>query len=237
MKKLVASSLFAMLMICSFQNWAQSATNWDAFYRYLSTKISYPAEARAELLQGDNIITFNLDKGMVKNVNIQSQLSTKTDLEVANLILAYPAFKPAQNGSYAIRTSFRLQGANSTIINQDAQMPTGFKALSTININAMAPAIANAPKNGKNSEFKSENGTRIVLRGSNSQTAGQPLYVVDDKTVENFEMAALAPESIDSVQILKSLSAVALYGKAAENGVIVITTKKYASEKSKKTAN
>ncbi|WP_199136187.1 TonB-dependent receptor plug domain-containing protein [Pedobacter sp. ASV12] len=237
MKKLVASSLFAMLMICSFQNWAQNVTNWDAFYRYLSTKISYPAEARTELLQGDNIITFNLDKGIVKKINVQNQLSTKTDLEVVNLILAYPAFKPSQNGSYAIRTSFRLQGSNSTIINQDAQMPTGFKALSTINISAMAPTIANAPKNGKNIEFRGENGTRIVLRNSNGQSAGQPLYVIDGKTVEDFEMATLSPESIDSVQILKSLSAVALYGKAAENGVIVITTKKYASEKTKKTAN
>lgn len=237
MKKLVASSLFAMLMICSFQNWAQSVTNWDSFYRYLSTKISYPAEARTELLQGDNIITFNLDKGIVKKINVQNQLSTKTDLEVVNLILAYPAFKPSQNGSYAIRTSFRLQGSNSTIINQDAQMPTGFRALSTINISAMAPTIANAPKNGKNIEFRGENGTRIVLRNSNGQSAGQPLYVIDGKTVEDFEMATLSPESIDSVQILKSLSAVALYGKAAENGVIVITTKKYASEKTKKTAN
>lgn len=236
MKKLMTLSLLAMLMICPFQNQAQSISHWDAFYRYLSAKISYPAEARAELLQGDNIVTFTLDKGMVKNVHVQSQLSTKTDLEVVNLILAY-AFKPAQNGSYAIRTAFRLQGANSTIINQEAAMPTGFKALSTINISAMAPVIAGTPKAGKTFELKGENGARIIWRGSDSQSNGQPLYVIDGKTVEDFEMATIAPESIDKIQILKNLTATALYGKAGENGVIVITTKKFASEKNNKTAN
>lgn len=234
MKKLIFSSLFAVLLLCSFQNWAQTSSNWDAFYRYLSTKTSYPAEARLNLLQGDNIITFSLDKGMVKNVNVLNQLSTQTDLGVINLILAYPDFKTAKNGSYAIRTAFRLQGTNTEIVNGDAQLPTGFTALKTINISAMAPTIATTSGKEQDRDIIKikGNGGAVFLRGSN-RPGSQPLYIVDGEKIADFDSAALSPESIDSIQVLRSLSAIALYGNEAQNGVIVITTKKHVSEKEK----
>lgn len=239
MKKLIFSSLFAVLLLCSFQNWAQTTSNWDAFYRYLSTKTRYPAEARLNQLQGDNIITFSIDKGAVKNINVLNQLSTPTDLEVVNLLLAYPDFKTAKNGSYALRTAFRLQGANSPIVNEEAQLPTGFTALKTINISAMAPVTATVSGQEQGSIKIRGNGGGVFLRGSNGLLNNQPLYVVDDKVIENFDLAGLSADSIDSIQVLRSLSALALYGKEGQNGVILITTKKYASEKAKnkKTSN
>jgi len=83
--------------------------------------------------------------------------------------------------------------------------------------------------------------TRINLRGNTSFTASnQPLFVVDgvpfDNSVNNsvgFDQAStfsnraydIDPNNIESMTVLKGISASALYGQRAANGVILITTK------------
>ena len=66
----------------------------------------------------------------------------------------------------------------------------------------------------------------IVIRGTNSLTQdNSPLYVIDGFPIENFSNAALNPEDIESMEVLKDAGATALYGARASNGVILITTK------------
>ncbi|MDH5597562.1 MAG: TonB-dependent receptor plug domain-containing protein, partial [Cyclobacteriaceae bacterium] len=72
----------------------------------------------------------------------------------------------------------------------------------------------------------------IRIRGNSSLTHGQnPLYVVDGNPINysinpNFSNGTLfSSEKISSVQVLNSSEGVALYGFAAANGVILITTK------------
>jgi len=67
-------------------------------------------------------------------------------------------------------------------------------------------------------------GNRVTIRG-----AGPPLFVVDGVRVgRSYEAAASAVSvnDIASVEVLKSPDRLALYGKQAENGVIIITTKR-----------
>ena len=67
----------------------------------------------------------------------------------------------------------------------------------------------------------------IVIRGTNSLTQdNSPLYVIDGFPIENFSNAALNPEDIESMTILKDASATAIYGSRGANGVIIIETKK-----------
>ncbi|WP_343701761.1 TonB-dependent receptor [Chitinophaga sp.] len=67
----------------------------------------------------------------------------------------------------------------------------------------------------------------IVIRGANSLTqSNAPLYVIDGFPVENPENAAINPEEIESMNILKDASATAIYGSRAANGVVVIETKR-----------
>lgn len=67
----------------------------------------------------------------------------------------------------------------------------------------------------------------IVIRGANSLTQdNSPLYVIDGFPIENFSNAALNPEDINSMTILKDASATAIYGSRGANGVIIIETKK-----------
>jgi TonB-linked SusC/RagA family outer membrane protein len=90
--------------------------------------------------------------------------------------------------------------------------------------------------------------SRVVLRGYSSITgSNQPLYIVDGVPINNAQNTNvfnpvndnfnntvdygnrandIAPDDIESISILKSAAATALYGSRAANGAIVITTKR-----------
>ena len=72
---------------------------------------------------------------------------------------------------------------------------------------------------------------KIMIRGIGSMNASSdPLYVVDGAAYDGY-INAINPADIESMTILKDASATALYGSRAANGVVMITTKKGASEK------
>lgn len=67
-------------------------------------------------------------------------------------------------------------------------------------------------------------GMVIRVRGTTSMNASNdPLYVVDGVPMTDIDF--LAPNDIESMQILKDASSAAIYGSRAANGVIMITTK------------
>ena len=91
-------------------------------------------------------------------------------------------------------------------------------------------------------------GTNITIRGYSSITgSNQPLFVVDgvpfnSSTNQQASFAAggvtassrmldLDPNNIESVSVLKGLSATVLYGDQGRNGVILITTKSGSTQK------
>ena len=92
--------------------------------------------------------------------------------------------------------------------------------------------------------------SRVVMRGIKSVLGNnQPLYVIDGIPIDNSDLTSTAsaggagggagvskdfgnmaqdinPDDIESISVLKGASASALYGSRANNGVILITTKK-----------
>src|SRR5690606_18604289 len=63
----------------------------------------------------------------------------------------------------------------------------------------------------------------VVIRGGNSLTqSNSPLYVIDGFPMEDPSLAAINPQDIKSMNILKDASATAIYGSRGANGVIVI---------------
>jgi TonB-linked SusC/RagA family outer membrane protein len=97
-------------------------------------------------------------------------------------------------------------------------------------------------------------GVNVRIRGNNSINAGtSPLYVIDGLPIDNSgnlpsasgegglalnqtpknPLNSLNPADIASVEVLKDASATAIYGSRAANGVILITTKKGQSGKTK----
>ncbi|MDE6543736.1 MAG: SusC/RagA family TonB-linked outer membrane protein, partial [Muribaculaceae bacterium] len=74
-----------------------------------------------------------------------------------------------------------------------------------------------------NSSPNNESG--FQLRGAASVNSGRgPLIVIDG--IPGGDMRAIAPEDIESIDVLKDASAGAIYGTRAAAGVILITTKK-----------
>lgn len=84
--------------------------------------------------------------------------------------------------------------------------------------------------------------TSIRIRGTTSINAGnEPLYVIDGLLISSDggdqntgvtlgprigPLAAINPNDIESIEILKDASATAIYGSRGANGVVIITTKR-----------
>lgn len=94
-------------------------------------------------------------------------------------------------------------------------------------------------------------GSRIRIRGSNSLSlSNEPLIIIDgvraisDVSGSTIDIGGqnpsrlddLNPEDIDDIEIIKGPAAAALYGTAAANGVVQITTKRGRSGKTRWTA-
>ena len=85
--------------------------------------------------------------------------------------------------------------------------------------------------------------TSIRIRGGNSINGGnEPLYVIDGVLIYNSSsststgnslaggsfnpLASINPQDIESIEVLKDVSASAIYGSRGSNGVIIVTTKR-----------
>lgn len=86
---------------------------------------------------------------------------------------------------------------------------------------------------------------KVIIRGFTSFNNNQPLYIVDGVPIQNSFMGSattnqavdfgnqagdINPDDVASVTVLKGASATALYGSRAANGVILITTKRGATD-------
>ena len=70
------------------------------------------------------------------------------------------------------------------------------------------------------------NGTpSITLRGASSLRSGamSPYYVIDG--IPGVDISMVAPDDIESIDVLRDATATAIYGSKAANGVIIISTK------------
>lgn len=66
----------------------------------------------------------------------------------------------------------------------------------------------------------------ITLRGASSLRTGdamQPYYVIDG--IPGVDISMVAPDDIESIDVLRDATATAIYGSKAANGVIIVTTK------------
>jgi iron complex outermembrane receptor protein len=67
----------------------------------------------------------------------------------------------------------------------------------------------------------------ITLRGASTLRTGaamEPYYVIDG--VPGMSLSLVAPDDIESIDVLRDATATAIYGSKAANGVIIVSTKK-----------
>lgn len=66
-------------------------------------------------------------------------------------------------------------------------------------------------------------GSKIRIRGVNSNGNSNPLFIVDGMKTGSIDN--ISPSDIESVEVLKDAASAAIYGTEGANGVIIITTK------------
>jgi TonB-linked SusC/RagA family outer membrane protein len=82
------------------------------------------------------------------------------------------------------------------------------------------------------------NAASVVLRGQTSITGGTgPLYIIDGIAVEPGVFQAINPNDFQTIQVLQDAQASALYGSRGAAGVIVATTRRGATGKTRFTVN
>lgn len=70
----------------------------------------------------------------------------------------------------------------------------------------------------------------VRVRGTASISANNsPVYVVDGMVVD--DIANIAPDDVQSIDVLKDAASTAMYGSRGSNGVVIVTTKKGTSGK------
>jgi TonB-linked SusC/RagA family outer membrane protein len=74
----------------------------------------------------------------------------------------------------------------------------------------------------------------VRIRGTGSIGAGNnPLYVVDGFPLSVESLSSLNTSDIESIEVLKDASATAIYGSRGSNGVVIVTTRRGATGKTR----
>lgn len=90
-------------------------------------------------------------------------------------------------------------------------------------VNSLSGKVAGLSINRSGSGVGSP--SRVILRGNRSISGdSQPLYIVDGVPARGIEN--LNPDDIESINVLKGPNAAALYGSRANNGAIVVNTRR-----------
>jgi TonB-linked SusC/RagA family outer membrane protein len=154
-----------------------------------------------------------------------------------DFVLATAATQLDQVVVTATGQSERRRESGATTATIDASQITT-AAVSTFSdaLSSRAPGVVVQTSAGESGA-----GTRIRIRGSNSiSLSNEPLIIVDGVRLDNTPQSSpidvggqfpsrindINPEEIESMEVIKGPAAAALYGTAASNGVIQITTKK-----------
>ncbi|PYF76003.1 M56 family metallopeptidase [Pedobacter nutrimenti] len=202
----------------------------NELYRYLAKNIKYPKNAVQRNIQGKVFLSFIVEKdGSVNHIHVDRGLNTEIDHEAVRVLAAMPKWSPGKIKGKVVRVKYNIPVAFTLSNGQKESNSASARAKTT---DGPAETWATTDKSialGKNSYLKLSSG------GENA-----PLYILNGKKVEDFDVQTINPNEIESVSILKNSSAAAMYAEEGKNGVILITTKapgKPASKPAAKSTN
>jgi len=180
-------------------------------------KISMPTNAA--------VLTFTYIGYKTKNVSVtnETKLSVTLDEDANNLQ------EVTVNVGYGIVRKKDLTGAVGSV---------GADVIAAAPVSSALEAIQGrvAGINISSSEGSPDAQINVRVRGGGSITGdNSPLYIVDGFPVTS--IADIAPQDIESIDVLKDASSTAIYGSRGANGVILVTTKNSKDGKTNITYN
>ena len=201
------------------------------------------ADATGEPIIGASILVKGTSNGVITDIDGNFTLSNVAP--TATLLVSYVGYKTQEirvDGKtsfnivlaedaevldevvvvgYGVQKKQSLTGAVTAITSETIQTTKSENLIN--NIQGKMPGLMIRQKTGEPGTFDN----MISIRGG-----GEPLIVIDGVTREYEEFAQLNSEDIENISILKDASA-AIYGMNSANGVIIVTTKQGASEKTR----
>lgn len=118
---------------------------------------------------------------------------------------------------YGVQKKSLVTGAISQVSSDDIEKSTVTRVEQAIQ--GKAPGVFVAQNSGEPG-----GGLSIKIRGTSSDGANDPIYLVDGVRTGGLEH--LNPSDIESMEVLKDAASCAIYGAEGGNGVVLITTKK-----------
>lgn len=118
---------------------------------------------------------------------------------------------------YGVQKKSSLTGAVSSVKSEDMEARTITRAEQALQGKTAGVQVLSASARPGASPS-------VRIRGVSSNGSSDPLYVVDGRIAS--DIGGIDPNDIQSMEVLKDGASAAIYGAAAGNGVILITTKK-----------
>lgn len=118
---------------------------------------------------------------------------------------------------YGVQKKSSLTGAVSSVKAEDMEARTITRAEQALQGKTAGVSVLSA-------SAKPGSGPSVRIRGISSNGSCDPLYVVDGRVTSN--IGGIDTNDIESMEVLKDGASAAIYGAAAGNGVVLITTKK-----------
>lgn len=165
----------------------------------------------------------NTKKLQVSSIGYQTQIvdiATKTNLKIVLIEDALSLQETVVIG-YGTQKKVNLTSAVSSIDNKEITNTVGTGVVSKIQ--GKIPGVNIRQMSGEPGSFDNS----VNIRG-----LGEPLYVIDGINRPAHDFQRLNADDIESISVLKDASA-AIYGLNAANGVIIVTTKKGTTGKTK----
>ena len=204
-------------------------------------------DAQGEPLIGVSVVEAGTQNGVVTDVNGRYTLNVKRG---AKLNVSYVGFEPQTiNAGESITLQEDNQLLNEVVVVGYGTMKRKdvTSSITTVQAKDLNQGVFTDPGQmlqGKVpglvvSSTADPNGSpTITLRGASTLRTGaamQPFYVVDG--IPGVDISMVAPDDIESIDVLRDATATAIYGSKAANGVIIITTKNGGEERTNVTYN
>ncbi|RED99799.1 SusC/RagA family TonB-linked outer membrane protein [Marinoscillum furvescens] len=192
-----------------------------------------------ETLPGVTVLIKGTTTGTVTDLDGQYVIGASTDDVLVFSSVGFNAVELAVNGRSQIDAvlTYDVQSLTEVVVtgytSQRAEDITGAVSIvDTEELNKITDASVLGKLDGRSSGVvvttNGSPGSRntVRIRGVSSFQNNDPLFIVDGVPMQDAYMNWLNPNDIESMQVLKDASSASIYGARANNGVIIITTKK-----------
>lgn len=101
---------------------------FEPFYKHLFNAITYTPNAAENKVQGNTIVNFTVKNGKILDVVVQNELGHGLDQEILKPLSSYTD-EIKRDGNYSLKATFKLDGANTPIINENVSTHEGYTPL------------------------------------------------------------------------------------------------------------